>query len=117
MAVAIKISVCLEVAQTGHSSTMNINIVDGDVLTATCAAKNVIISAFVRRRTSDVSDYNIRDADTSSWVAGWATIEIILLNVNTVDGDILNADILEQDIVDEAGGVLVSLDAGAILSD
>jgi hypothetical protein len=38
-----------------------------------------------------------------------------LLDVDTVDGDVFNADVFEQDVVDVSSGVLVGLDACAVL--
>jgi hypothetical protein len=38
-----------------------------------------------------------------------------LLDVNAVDGDILNPNVFEKNVGDETGGIGVCLDAGAIL--
>lgn len=113
--VAVKIAECLEIAQTRHASTVHINVIDRDVLAAARSAENIIVPAFLCRSTSDVPDDDVRDADTRSRVAGWAAIEVVLLDIDTVDGDVLDAYVFEKNVVDVASGVLVGFDAGAVL--
>lgn len=94
---------------------MHIDIVDRDVLAATRTAKNVVVSGLVRRGTGNVPDRDIRDADAGGRVSSWAAVEVVLLNVDTVGGDVFNADVFKQDVLDVSGGVLVGLDTGTVL--
>lgn len=114
--IAIKIAVSLEVAQTRNSTTVNVDIINSDVLAAARTAQDIIVSTLISSSTGDVSDDNILDKHTCGRVARWATVEVVLLNVDSIDRDVLNADVLEQNVVDVAGGVLVGLDAGTVLS-
>lgn len=94
---------------------MNIDIIDGDVLAAPGTTQDVVISALLRSGSGNVPDHNVLNEDTCSRVTCWATVQVVLLDVDSVDRDVLNADVLEQDVVNVAGGVLVGLDAGTVL--
>lgn len=114
MSITIEITVCLEVTQTGHSSTTDIDIVDGNVAAAARSAKNVIVPSLIRSSTGNVSDGDVGNVHASGRIASGAAIEVVLLDINTIYRDILNADVLKQDVVDRAGGVLVGLNAGTV---
>lgn len=95
LAVAVKVTVRLEVAQTRNAPIVNVNIVDGNVLAAARATQDVVVPTLIRGSTSDVSDYNVRDKDTCGRVACWSAVQVVLLDINTIDGDVLNTDVLE----------------------
>jgi len=54
------------------------------------------------------------DDDAVRGVASWSTIKVVLLDVNSVDGDVFNANVLVVDVGDETGGVGIRLDAGSV---
>ena len=114
--IAVKVSVRLEVAKTGYTSIVNINIIDGNVLAAARSTQDVVVPTLLCCGTGDVSHNNIGDQNASSRVAGWTAVQVVLLDINSVDGYVLNANVLEKDIGDEAGSVRVRLDAGSVLS-
>lgn len=113
--VAIEISICLEIAQARDAATTNTNIIDGDVLAASRATQNVVVPALVCSRACHVPDDDVGDADTCCRVACWATVKVVLLDVDAVNRDVLYPDVLKQDVVDVSGSVLVRLDARTVL--
>lgn len=115
MAIAVEIAVRLEVAETGDSTVADIDIVDGDVFAAFGATQDVVVSSLISGCPRHVSDNNIRDTDASCRVSCWAAIEVVLLNVNSVDRDVLYPDVFVEDVVDVTGRVLVGLDTYAVL--
>lgn len=113
--IAIEVSICLEIAQAGDAATMNINIIDGDVLAASRATQNVVVPALICSCACHIPDDDVGDADTCCRVACWATVEIVLLDIDAVDRDVLYSDILKQNVVDVSGSVLVRLDTRTVL--
>ena len=95
---------------------MDVDIIDGDVLAASGTTQDVVVSALICSSAGNVPDHNVLDKDTCSRVTCWAAVQVVLLNVDSIDRDVLDADVLEQDIVDIAGGILVGLNAGTVLS-
>lgn len=49
------------------------------------------------------------------WRAGWATIEVVLLDVNAIDSDAAQGNVLVRNVRDGAGGTGVSLNSGTVL--
>jgi hypothetical protein len=94
---------------------MNVDIIDGDILAASRTTQNVVVSTLVCSSAGNIPDHNVLDQDTCSRVTCWATVQVVLLDVDSIDRDVLNTNVLKQDVVDVAGGVLVGLDAGTVL--
>jgi hypothetical protein len=112
--IAIEIPIRLEITSTRLPSSLNINIIDVEVLTTSLSTQDVVIPSFLSRSTSNIPNRDILDQHSIRWVARWASVEVILLDVDTVDRNILHADVLEKNVGDEAGGVGVALDARAV---
>ena len=115
MTIAIEISICLEITQTRFAATTHIDIINSNILAAPRAAQNVVVPSLVRSRACHVPDHDVGDADTRRRVTRGAAVEVVLLDIDAVDGDVLHPNVLEQDVVDVPRGVLVCLDARAVL--
>lgn len=94
---------------------MNVDIIDGDILAASRTTQNVVVSTLVCSSAGNIPDHNVLDQDTCCRVTCWATVQVVLLDVDSIDRDVLNTNVFKQDVVDVAGGVLVGLDAGTVL--
>jgi hypothetical protein len=115
VSIAVKVALRLEIARTLYSTSSNMNVVNRDVAAASFSAKNVIVPCFFCRSAEDVLHGDVLDHDAVCWVAGGTTVEVVLLNVDSVDGNVLDADVFEQDVGDEAGSVGIGLDASSVL--
>lgn len=56
------------------------------------------------------------NCDSIRWVASSTTVEVVLLDIDTVVGDPGQNDILVNDILDRSRGVGVGLDSTSILA-
>ena len=43
---------------------------------------------------------NSRDRDAVCWLAGWAAVEVVLLDIDTIVGNSGQSDVLVGDVVD-----------------
>ena len=116
MTIAVEIPSSLEITRAFYSSTCDAHIIDHDVAAAAFAAKDVVVPSFLGRSTCDVPHGDILDLDAIGRVTSWTAVEVILLDIDSVDGDILHADVFENDVGDETCGIGVRLDARAVLS-
>lgn len=114
MSITVEVAVCLEIARALHTSAGDVNIIDRDVTAATLAAQNVVIPAFFRSGASDVSDCDVLDYNTIGRVASGTAIEVVLLNVDTIDGDISDIYVFEEYVGDETSCVGVRLDSRSV---
>jgi hypothetical protein len=114
MSITVKVALRLKVAQALHASATYVNIIDGDIAATVGTAKNVVVPTLLRRSTRNIPDLNVLDDDAVSWISSWPTVQVILLDIDAIYGDILDADILKQDVGDEARSVFVCLDARAV---
>lgn len=80
-------------------STDDINIVESKIRTTTITTEDVVILRVRLRSASDVHHCDIRDNDAVARVAGRPAIEVILLDIDAVDGDVLNVDVFVGDAV------------------
>lgn len=116
MPITIKIAICLEIAGAWDASTGDGNVIDGDVTAAALSTEYVIVPTFFSRSSSHVSNGNILDRDPIGRVAGWATIEVVLLNINTIDGNVGDGNVFKEDVGNETSRVRITLDACTVLS-
>jgi hypothetical protein len=112
---AIKIASRLEIASARDTTALDINIVDRDVVTASRSAKNVVVAGLRRSRTGDVLNRNVLNDNAIRRVASGASVEVVLLDIDTVYGRILDTNVLEQDVGDKPGCVRVGLDTRTVL--
>lgn len=105
----------LKVTRTRHATTRDIHIVNRDITAASITTQDVVIPAFIRSSPSHVADRDVLDHDAVRRIPSRAAVEIILLDVDAVDGDILHTDIFEQDVGYETSGIGIRLDAHSVL--
>lgn len=115
MPITIKVTFRLEVTRTLFSTSRNVDVFNRDILATSLSTKNVIIPSLFRRSTLYIPDRNIFDQDAIRRIACRASVQIILLNINTIDRDVLYADVLKQDIRYEPSCIRVSFDPCAVL--
>jgi len=114
-AIAIKVPVSFEIARAWHPSALDVSIVDRDVAATVTSTQNIVVSALFCGGTSDVAHENVFDDDPVCRVTSRAAIQIVLLDVDTINGDVLDTQVLKENVLDQAGGVLIGLDARTIL--
>jgi hypothetical protein len=113
--IAIEVATRLEITSTRYTTTLHIDIIDRDVFTAALSTEDVIVACLRCSCTRNILDCNVLNHDAVGWITCWAAIEIVLLNVDTVNGSILDTDVLKQDVGNQAGSVGIGLDACTIL--
>lgn len=96
-------------------STRNFDVRKRKVGAAATSAENVVIVCIALHGSSDILKHNVGDVDTVGGLAGWATVEVILLHVQTVVANVGHGDVAVGDVGDAAGGARVCLDAHAVL--
>lgn len=79
------------------------------------AAENVNVGGGAADAASNARDLEVGDWDTSGGGTGWIAILIVLLNDNTVFGDVGQGDVGIGDVLHLASGTGDSLDADTIL--
>lgn len=77
-------------------------------------AKNVDVGSTGRDGTLDVGEGNVSDGDTGSWLTGWGTVLVILLNNNTVGCNTGKSDVLVGNAGDRSSSTRNSLDADTV---
>lgn len=73
------------------------NIVEGKVRATTITAKDVVIRSRRLGCSIDVVDIHGSDDDAVAWVTSWASVEIVLLNVDPIGRNVLQKDVLVRD--------------------
>ena len=82
---AYKVPIPREVAARVRA-TSDVDVIECEVTAVTITAQDVVILCITLRCTSDVLHRDVRDDDTAGRKAGWTAIEIVLLDVDAVDG-------------------------------
>jgi len=114
--IARKVPRRLKVAHTLHAASHNINVVEREIAARSLTAQDIVV---LRTRSSgarDVRHGDIADDDAVGGNAGWAAVEVVLLDVDAVLADIRHEDVFVDNAADDAGGVVVRLDARAGLA-
>jgi hypothetical protein len=78
-------------------ATGNANVVESKVGARAITTENVVVDGIVSGGTSDVGHGDSGDSHAIGWVASWATVEVILLDINTVVADARDLDVLVGD--------------------
>jgi hypothetical protein len=87
----------------------------GPVGARALTAEDVDIKTLSSNSTLDVLDGEASDRDTSSGLAGGATVLVVLLDDDTVLGDVVEGDVLIGDTGDGTGSARDSLDADTVV--
>lgn len=74
------------------------HIVKRKVTATSLSAEDIVVACLGRRRTRDILHDDILDLDAIRRVPRWATVQIVLLDINAINSDIRQRDILEQNI-------------------
>jgi len=61
------------------------DVVEGKVRATTISTKNVIVSGLGLGSAEDVGHCDVLDDDTVRGASGWASVQVVLLNVDTID--------------------------------
>lgn len=95
MPIAVKVAVGFKITRAWFTSTCDVDIIDRDVAATTLTAENVVISTFFSSGTGDILDCNVLDDDAVGRVASRPTVEVVLLDVDTIDGNVRDIDVLK----------------------
>ena len=80
------------------------------------ATQDVVIGRICMCGSSHVLEQDVLDDDSARRSSGWPTVEVVLLDVETVYRRIGDMDVSVRDVGNEACGVIVGLDAHAVLA-
>lgn len=78
-------------------------------------AENVDVGTRGGHSTLNVGESDISDGNTSSWLTSWAAVEVILLDDNTVLGNVGEGDVLVGNAGDGSSSTGDGLDADTVL--
>ena len=98
MPITVKIPLCPEVTQTLLSSAPNIHVIYRNPLTTALSTQNIIIPRLLVRRALDVPHGNILDLDAIGGVACRAAIQVVLLDIDAVDGNVSQVDVFIENV-------------------
>lgn len=62
------------------------------------ATENVVVFAIIGGSAGNINERDAGNSDTVSWVTSWATVEVVLLDIDTVLGDAGERNILVDDV-------------------
>jgi hypothetical protein len=88
------------IAAAGLTTTGDRNISEGESRAATITTENVVVIGIVSNSTSHISESNVTDSDSVGGLSSGATVEVVLLDIDTVVGDARHSDVLVDNIAD-----------------
>lgn len=83
----------LNIARAVGSSS-DVNVVEGEIWATIISTKNIVIFGFRLSSTANVGHGDVLDDDTIGGFSGWTSVEVILLDVDTIDRDVRDLDIV-----------------------
>lgn len=97
------------------TSPRNADIVERKLRARPLATQNIpFLRFFTQDRSVDILHGDIFDNNSISWLPGRPTVQVILLDINSISTDILDLDIAIGDACDISGGLSITLDPRAI---
>lgn len=91
------------------------NVLVGEVRARSVTAEDVVVvRVFINNGARHIDEGDVGDDDAVGGLAGGATVEVVLLDIEAVVGNATHGDVLVGDVGDQARGVGVALDAGAV---
>lgn len=87
----------------------------GPVLAAAVTAENVDVSTAALNGTGNLLNLEAGNGDTGGGLAGRAAVLVILLDDDTVLGDVGQLDVGERDVGDSTGSLVDGLDADTVV--
>lgn len=88
------------IAAAGLTTTGDRNTTECKVGAAVTATENVVVFGIVGGRASHINEGDASDSDAIGRVTSWATVKVVLLNVDAVVRDSRNSDVLVCDVAD-----------------
>jgi hypothetical protein len=82
-----------------------VDVVESKVRATTISTENVVVSSFGLSSAEDVGHGDVFDDNTVRGASGRTSVEIVLLDVDTVDVDVRDLDVTVLDVGDIAGRV------------
>lgn len=93
---------------TAIVSSLEADVVEGEIRARSFAAKDVILLRLTRHSAVDILHRNVLDDDTVGRFARWPSIQVILLDINAIRVDVRHLDVA----VGNTGNVTCSLGVG-----
>ena len=103
-------------ASLGLGATGDLDVGEGPVGAGTATAEEVDVGAAGGDGTSDAVELEVSDWDTGGGLAGRGAVLVVLLNDNTVLGNVGKGDGGVGDVLDGTGGTVDSLDANTVVT-
>lgn len=88
------------VAAACLTTTGDGNVGEGEPGAAVVTTENVVVVSIVGASTGHINEGDITDTDSVSGLASRTTVEVILLDVDTVVRDTRHGDVLVSDVAD-----------------
>lgn len=105
----------LDIARAVGSSS-DMDVVEGEIRAAAISTQNVVVPSFDLSSAEDVGHGNVFDDDPIRRTSGRTSVEIVLLNVDTVDVDIRDLNVTVLDVGNVAGRTGVGFDSCTVLT-
>ena len=96
----------------------NLDVVESEIRTGSLPTKDIVICRPSRRicRSCNVGHGDIRNDHTIGRIASRSAVQVILLDIETIDRYILDVYVLIGDVCNIAGGIVVCLDTRTVLA-
>lgn len=92
------------------------NTREAKVRAAVATTENVVVHTVIGDSTSDIDERDAGNVDAVGWVSSGTTVQVILLNIDTVVCDARQGDVLVDNVGNTAGGVGIGLDTATVLT-
>jgi hypothetical protein len=93
----LEVSNRLDIARAVGPSS-NMNIVEGKIRATAISTQNIVVFSLGLSSAEDVGHRDVLDDDTVCGTSGWSSVEVVLLDVDTVDVDVRDLDITVLDV-------------------
>jgi hypothetical protein len=87
-----------------------------EVRAAVTTTKNVVIHTVIGSSTSDIDERDTGDSHTVGRVTSSATVQVVLLDIDTIVRDARHGDVLVDNVGNAASGIGVALNTAAVLA-
>jgi hypothetical protein len=97
-------------------TSRNANISESEIRARIATAQNIVaVRITSASSTRDTAERNAGDCNTVCGATSWSTVEVILLDIDTVVTDVRELDVAVCDVLDSTGGIRIGLDAASVL--
>lgn len=98
------------------TTSRNRNTREREVGAAVATTKNVVIHTIIGSSTSNINERDAGNSHTVGRVTGSTTVQVVLLDIDTIVGDTRHSDVLVDNIGNTASSIGVALNTTAILA-